>query len=60
MYRQNKREARQAELEKNTTNGVFKDKTIIMEPTKSATLDTTVVENGNHTQQGVDNVAYEK
>lgn len=62
MYFQNKKEARQqeADSEKNATNnGVFKDKTIVMEPTKSSTLDTTVVENGNHTQ-GVDNVGFEK
>lgn len=47
------------EAEKNTANGIYKDKTIVMESTKVATLDTSVVENGNHTQ-GIDNVAFEK
>lgn len=59
MYQQHRKEARQAETEKNAGNGLYKDKTIMIETTKESQLDTTVVENGKEIQ-GVVNDAYEK
>lgn len=60
MYHQHKREARQLETEKNAGNGLYKDKTIVLETTKASQLDTTVVENGKEIQGGIANAAFEK